>query len=198
MSFNQNNQVLPAKITDKMVAGMVSNALRIEHTYSSAVVKRIGRLTGASLHSVTKWYQGLNAPKSGHLLMLARVYPNVLRVILEMIDKREVWEVCEQMLLRDRKASLFHNQLLEEEIYRVKFVPINVVVDSKIIPNLNQRQLWFLGRLQVGVSLKALDIQTVWQVSEKTAKRDISNLVKAKLIKFLGAKRNGYYALRKP
>jgi DeoR/GlpR family transcriptional regulator of sugar metabolism len=40
------------------------------------------------------------------------------------------------------------------------------------------------------------DIATHWDVSQKTAKRDIADLKQKKLLEFLGAPKNGYYRLK--
>ncbi len=192
MSFTQKDQVLLDEITDQMVAALVANALRAEHADTSAVIKRIGKLTGANLHSIRKWYQGHNAPKSAHLLMLAKIYPNVLRRMLEIIGRYDAWELCTENDIPEKMESTFY-KASNEDIYSIKFVTINVVVDARIAGQFNQRQLWFLGQLQRGSKVRAEDIVMTWQISVITAKRDIAGLVDAGMIEFVGARKNGYY-----
>ena len=91
MSFQNFSQVLLSSIDDQSVATMVANALRHEHQDDTSVVKEIGRITGANLHTINKWCQAINAPKSAHLIMLAGLYPQVLKGLLEMIGRADVW-----------------------------------------------------------------------------------------------------------
>jgi hypothetical protein len=63
-----------------------------------------------------------------------------------------------------------------------KFVPYHVRVDAHIAVQLNQRQLWFLGRLQQGEKMVASNIVETWRVHSKTARRDVKGLLEAKLI----------------
>jgi len=72
-------------------------------------------------------------------------------------------------------------------------VPVNVPVEGAA---LNDRQQWFLEQLSLGRSVKAVDIEVQWGVSEKTAKRDIAALRKRDLIVFIGAPKTGRYQLK--
>ena len=56
--------------------------------------------------------------------------------------------------------------------------PINVPV--------NERQQWFLNQLGAEKKVKAADLATRWNVAEKTAKRDISELKRQKIIESKG------------
>jgi hypothetical protein len=47
---------------------------------------------------------------------------------------------------------------------------------------LNQRQLWFLGLVQQGYQVKAADIASFWGVSSRTAKYDMADLVRLRLV----------------
>ncbi|MDA3790224.1 MAG: DeoR family transcriptional regulator [Desulfobacula sp.] len=66
-------------------------------------------------------------------------------------------------------------------------VPVNVPV--------NQRQQWFINQIQRNVMVSAKDIAEHWKVSEKTVKRDITDLKQKKVIAFSGAAKNGSYYL---
>ena len=72
-------------------------------------------------------------------------------------------------------------------------VPVNAPVNVPV----NSRQQWFLDQVKVGVKVSANDIAGHWKVSEKTAKRDIADLKRKRLIKFRGAPKNGTYFLKK-
>lgn len=60
---------------------------------------------------------------------------------------------------------------------------------------LNQRQRWFIRALLAAAPVKARDLQVRWQVSEKTARRDLAHLKRLRLIEFAGAFKNGSYRL---
>lgn len=124
--------------------------------------------------------------------MLAKIYPNVLRRMLEIIGRYDAWELCTENDIPEKMESTFY-KASNEDIYSIKFVTINVVVDARIASQFNQRQLWFLGQLQRGNKVRAEDIVGTWQVSAITAKRDIAGIVDAGMIKFVGARKNGWY-----
>ena len=195
MSFQNFSQVLLQQIDDQSVAAMVANALRHEHQNDTSVVKEIGRVTGANLHTINKWCQAINAPKSAHLLMLAGLYPQVLKGLLEMVGRADVWGAC----LAENIPSKMHTKTgvssSENTIYRDRYVPINVMVNLDIAIKLNHRQLWFVGELQRGKKLKADDIAAQWWVSHKTAKRDIASMLEHGAISYNGARKNGFYTV---
>ena len=70
-------------------------------------------------------------------------------------------------------------------------VPVNVLVNVPV----NKRQQWFIEQLKQGCQSKPADIVEKWGVVEKTAKRDISDLQKKGLVKFMGAPKTGTYLL---
>jgi hypothetical protein len=57
---------------------------------------------------------------------------------------------------------------------------------------LNERQRWFLDRVVEG-RCGATEIAAVWEVSLKTARRDIGALQKARLLEYVGSRRKGRY-----
>lgn len=68
-------------------------------------------------------------------------------------------------------------------------VPINVPENVPI----NNRQKWFLDQLALGKNCRSSNLATKWSVTEKTARRDIADLKKRGVVKFIGAPKNGYY-----
>ena len=70
----------------------------------------------------------------------------------------------------------------------------NVPATSANIP-LNDRQHWVLEQLRAGVELQREDIEKRFRVAEKTAKRDLSDLVGRRLIAFEQTPRPGYYRI---
>jgi ATP-dependent DNA helicase RecG len=70
-------------------------------------------------------------------------------------------------------------------------VPVSVPVNVPV----NDRQRWFLEQLAAGKQIRASDLAVYWSISEKTAKRDIADLKRNGLIKFVGAPKNGFYRI---
>jgi len=60
---------------------------------------------------------------------------------------------------------------------------------------LNERQHWILERLCDGVELRRADVENEFQIGLRTAKRDLSDLVKRGLIEFVRSPHPGYYRL---
>lgn len=79
--------------------------------------------------------------------------------------------------------------------YSDRNVIIDVAVDRKTASRLNQRQLWFLGRLQRGDSPNADAIAKTWAVTLRTARRDVAALAGMKLVRFVGANKTGHYEM---
>ena len=71
-------------------------------------------------------------------------------------------------------------------------VPVNVSINVPV----NNRQKWFLKQIGKNIRVSSSDIATHWDVSQKTAKRDIADLKQKELIEFLGAPKSGYYHLK--
>ncbi len=191
MSVASKDQVFSTQITDKLVAVLVSQALRHEHVAMDAVVKRIARATQASPTTVRKWYEGQNAPSSANLLTLMGTYEGVLQTMLHIAGRGDLLEAVGDES-KEGEASLTD---LRQAFYGDKFVTINVVVSAKDASNLNQRQLWFLSQLQHDKLVRLEDLAEVWDVSLRTAKRDIKGMVLAGAIHFVGGRRNGRYKL---
>lgn len=194
MSSQKINQVFSSNINDKSVAAMVANALRHEHQNAPSAVKEIGMITNANLHTINKWYQALSAPKSANLLILAIHYPEVLKGLLEMVGKTDIWEIYQREQLSKKSNNKAAIKETKNTIYSDRSVTINVVIKLEIAKKLNHRQLWFIGELQQKKKPKADNIVTQWQVNMRTARRDIKGLLKQKIIHHKGSKKNGFYA----
>jgi len=189
MSFPKKNQVLPKKINDELLAGFVSEQLRKAHENDSSAIKRIAARTGVSTFTITKWYQGKNAPKGSHLLRLAANYPSIFEAILQLIDpecfcievsnNHRVYKVC----IRTRYDGFYWDN----------FVHLGLSLPMDVICKLNVRQIWFLSELNSGKNISTLDLATKWGKSHKSAARDISQLVQLELVLFVGSKKTGRY-----
>jgi hypothetical protein len=195
MSNQKIDQNLPIILDDQTVAVMVANALREEHQNDTSSVKKIGQITGVSLHTINKWYRAVNAPNSANLLTLAQHYPAILKGLLVLLGRYDIWELCVVNNIPEIMSSRSQNSRSRQSVYEDKYVHINVFLKYNIAIKLNHRQLWFIGQLQLGKKLKANDISKLWLVSIKTANRDIAAILEHKIIKFNGARKSGFYAL---
>ena len=189
MSCPVMGKTLPNPITDYQVALLVAKILRAEHLQSDAVVKRIARATGANTETVKKWYNGQNAPSAAHLITLMRTYPSIYQTVMGLAE-----------LIRPDPGpcggpSLSPNGI-KSEIYTDNFVGINVLVPLALKGKLNERQLWFLGRLQQKETVRGNDIALVWGVTARTAERDVAALVAVDLVFYRGPRKIGKYQLR--
>lgn len=199
MSFSKVDQFFPIKpraISDAELARIVASALRQDYGDSPSAIKRIGKLTGANLRAIKNWYEARNAPSSGHLLLLARSSTTLLQFVLKQIGGEDLWDAFSLLnagIKNERIPQKREEESPENEVYSAEFCTIKVSIDPKVVWNLNQRQLWFLGILQQGGSPKAEDIVSTWKVSLRAARYDVGELAKAKLVRFVGSKKKGKY-----
>ncbi len=188
MSLTNKDQVFPPKleaISNTELAQIVACALREDFKNDTAAIKAIGRTTKVNLRTIKNWYEGRSVPSSGHLLLLSKRSPTLLKFILEQIGGNELWEVFQLF----REVSKADNFGAKNPIYRGENVPINVPI------KLNKRQKYFLILLKSGKKGTAEDIANKWQVTIKTAKRDILKLKDAGRIRFHGARKTGHYEI---
>lgn len=196
MSFLKSDRLFPIEPElshERHVADFIAQALRQEYEEVHSAVKVIGRQTGAHPRAIRNWYDGVNAPNCTHLITLARHTPVILETFLGLTGHKTIWEFYRKhgnghdYSMRIRKIASKANS------YDDKFVTINVSVALKIGGELNQRQLWFLGRLQGGDTPKAEAIVLLWGVTLRTARRDVAGLVEKGLVQFVGANKTGFY-----
>lgn len=195
MSFPKNNQDLRVKITGFDVANMCSRALRKEHQNDTSCVKHIQAKTQISENTISKWYRALNAPKTPHFLVLATNYPEVLKGLLLMIGREDVWRYCLLKNIPSKMTAVTGENTEDKALYSDKYVHIDVVLKKEIVAKVNQRQLWFLGELQNGQSIPGRQIAKIWKKSQRTARRDIQAMLNLGLIAYCGSPKNGHYIL---
>ena len=71
----------------------------------------------------------------------------------------------------------------------------DIPADVPTSPNLNQRQRWILDQLKQRVELQRVMVEREFGVGEKTAKRDLSELVQRRMIEYQRVGREGAYRL---
>ena len=194
MSHSKIGNILPKKLDDLLLTKLVSKALRESHLDIASMVKTISKVTGINSETIAKWLKHKNPPKATHLLILATYYPAVLKMVFELIDCPELWEIAlhknlpQKMQIRVKEKS--SNYRLWGDISVT-----NQKQKNPIISALNMRQLWFLEELRKGKQFSSSDIVSMWKVNERTAKRDTSHLVKSGIIRFIKSGRTGWYEI---
>lgn len=168
----------------------MAEALRQDFGESASAVKRIGQLTNANLRAIKNWYEARNAPSSGHLLLLARSSPSILKFILTQIGGEDLWDAF-RLLSSHALASAPEP---EKEDFKDKITDKNVRINVPI-KSLNERQRWFLILLRGKNTASAAEIANHFKVAIKTAERDLVGLKDAGKIRFVGSKRTGSYKI---
>ncbi|PZP84679.1 MAG: hypothetical protein DI582_08125 [Azospirillum brasilense] len=173
---------------------MIATALRGDFGEDRHAIKRISRAANIrSLNTVKAWYDGRNLPNFVHLLLLAQHSPLVMRVVVLLLSE---YDYLPRYFYAENVERKRKNQPPPIPIYTEQLFGINVQVDVTTAGNFNARQLWALGMLQQGYAVKAEHITRAWRVSDRTGEADMAKLVQAKLIHFIGARKNGRYELR--
>lgn len=186
MSFTNNDQVFH-RISEQELSEIIAYNLRKDHGYHGSSVKNIARMIGLNPRIVRNWYEGRNIPSLSNFLRLISCSPSLMKSFLELAESTQ----------NGRSSTAVKTDALSQanNNYGDISVTINVELNRKTLLKLNQRQLWFYGFLQKGMSVNAEDIANVWDVNIRTAKRDIAGLVALNLIEFVGAPKTGRYML---
>ncbi len=164
----------------------VSSILRNEHAKESSPVKKISQKTGIPPTTIKKWYTSKKPPSIGHFLMLSKHYPEVLKAFLEMSGHAYLTAYVRSTTTANDENKMPISAGAFRDILNAVNVPKNIF---------NERQTWFLIRLQRTNTARAEDIAVEFKVSLKTALRDIKELKEAEQIRFVGSKRMGKYAI---
>lgn len=196
MSAFQNPQLFPfqpASAFNHKVIHVFANILRNNFREEFSAIKEIHLKTGIDPRSIENWYQARNAPSSMHLIMLAHHIPDVVEAFLTLAGREEVWiDYLAQTRCSDYCKNSFLN-VTKKDLYLDRNVTVNGTVNSLNRYQLNDRQKWFLEKINHQYVIKASDVMNQWGVAARTARRDIAGLVSLKLIYFDGADKNGKY-----
>lgn len=198
MSFFKNDRLFPSEsITHEngAITELISQALRQEYEEVHSAVKVIGRQTGVNPRAIRNWYEGVNAPNCGHLVALARHTPVIVEAFLGLVGYGDLWELYQEKTWSQDNTMNRAKTCLSNAKYSDSNVTIQVTVDLDTASRLNQRQLWFLGRLQRGDAPNADAIAKTWGVTLRTARRDVAALVALELARFVGPNKTGQYEI---
>lgn len=195
--------VWPGFLGDREVlAATIAGLLKKEQGESHRAIKQLMRQTGASERTVKHWLSGQHAPDAMFFLRLVVSSPVLRAFVLGIIEG----PASEQISVTDDRPV----RVLTREAYATgeaavvtkagetyrndpKRVPISDPKDDPEPSAFNQRQQWFLERINAGERLGAKEIVLTWHVSLKTARRDISTLLRSKLLEYIGSRRKGRY-----
>ena len=188
-----NNQFQNSKtaIDEREIARSFGKTLQSIFPDNKEGIYTIAKDIGADPRTVWNWYHGLNLPNTHSLILLARTYPSIIKFLLKILDRIDIWEAYEKQAMISETELKKYEISEKSEFYSDIFVGINLSYNLK----LNQRQLWFLKRLQLGFDVKTEDLVKFWNISSRTAERDISVLTKNKIIKFVGSKKTSVFKL---
>lgn len=183
-------------------AQTIAELLRKEHGDSHRAIKQLMRQTDASERTVKHWLSGQHGPDTLFFLRLLVSSPVIRALVLGLIDRPAATETTSAV---DR-YSLAATRAAYAAGEKAATVPAkghwqNVPMDDPDrdpindpeATELNARQHWFLARVSEGGRCGANEIVSIWQVSLKTARRDIAALKAAGLIRYVGSHRKGRY-----
>lgn len=181
-------------------AETIANLLRKEHGDTHRAVKQLMRLTHASERSAKHWMAGQHGPDTLFFLRLVATSPVIRAFVLGIIESQQSRLAESSEWLRGG-TSWAHEHGNERPLgkHRPNSDPINDLGNDPgndpISLDLNERQRWVLDRVGNGHSVKAREIAAHWQVSIKSARRDLAGLCACNLLHFVGARKNGRYHL---
>lgn len=183
----------------KDYAQLIADALRQEHGDTHRAVKTIMRWTGASERSVKNWLSGEFGPSGYFLVRLCVKSPAVRGLVMELLVEPDMVAPPIGDGSTEAESAMptsAHSCVSESAPPEANRDTIRDIIRDIDVPNrhlLNERQLWFLTRVATGDRCLAADLAAHWQVSEKTARRDIALLKGWGLILYVGTLRRGRY-----
>lgn len=171
---------------EEKVGELVSRALREEHEREASPMKKISKKTSIAPDSVKRWYTSKKPPSLGHFLMLVQNYPEILKAFLGMVGHGYLAAHVGPVAVANNEGETLPSVAVFRDISDIPNVPKNP---------LNERQAWFLIRLQRTGEARAEDIAAHFKVAIKTARRDIEGLKMTGKVRFIGSKRMGAYEI---
>lgn len=190
MSYKKTDRVLPI-LSQRKTAQIIGEILREIYGGNGPSVKAIAAVTPADLRTIKSWYQGQNVPNLSHFLELCANAPEFLSAILKAIGYDDLAEHLEQAQ-RQKKGNENTEKI---EIISIIFDTDDSAKTLDLVRQLSIRQVWFYGELKKGSRPCIEDVIRFWGVGEATAKRDLSDLTRLGLIRFVGTRRSGYYEI---
>ena len=156
------------------------------------------RQTDASERSVKHWLAGQHGPDTVYFLRLVVSSPVIRAFVLGLIEgpaANSLTHTVDRFALAAAREAYVTGETVVRSSATIgpegdlKRDPTNV----PDISELTERHRWFLAQVEAGGRCGAKEIVLDWEVSLKTARRDIRLLQKVKLLEYLGSRRRGRY-----
>ena len=185
----------------KDYAELIADALKEEHGDTHRSVKTIMRWTNASERSVKNWLSGESGPSGYFLMRLFAKSAAVQALVLELITDASAQPPTPQVATRidlgtdDRPGTEVETDADYGDIIGDIYGDIDVTINCPEFAELNPRQEWFLERVARNEKCTAEDLANHWEVTLRTAKRDIGVLRDNGRIIFVGSRRLGRYVI---
>ena len=185
----------------KDYAELIANALKEEHGDTHRSVKTIMRWTDASERSVKNWLSGESGPSGYFLMRLFAKSAAVRALALELIADASAQPHTPQVATGidlgtdDRPGTQAETSADYGDIIGDIYGDIDVTINCSGTARLNPRQKWFLERVARNEKCTAEDIASHWDITLRTAKRDIALLRDDGRIIFVGSRRLGRYVM---
>jgi hypothetical protein len=183
-------------------ARTIAELLRKEHGDSHRAIKQLMRQTNASERTVKHWLSGQHGPDTVHFLRLLVSSPVIRAFVLGLIEgpaaAPQASFVDRFSLARAREAyaageAAGGRSATDARKNDPELVPKRDPINVPDPIELSARQRWFLAQVAEAGRCGAREIAEAWEVSLKTARRDIGALQKAKLLEYVGSRRRGRY-----
>ena len=191
MSYSKMDRVFPV-LSQEKTAHIISEILKGMYGGKRSSVKAIAAVMPADLRSIKSWYGGQNVPNLSHFLQLCMSAPEFLAAILKIMGYSDL----ARHLIQTEKRRKALKVVPTIEVYSINFDTIGSADVLDVVRQLSIRQVWFYSQLKKGRRYGADDIVDFWAVGQATAKRDIADLSRLGLIRYIGSKRKGYYIVQ--
>lgn len=162
-------------------------------------MKKIMKLTDASEQTVKHWMSAQHGPETIFFLRLLTNSPVIRAFVMSLIEVSQDPAIASQtsefpvpsMPMTPHPPGSRQERPPDDRLNDLT----NVAITDPIDDALNERQRWFLARVDAGSRCRADDLSTHWSVSLKTARRDIAGLCSAGTVRYVCARKNGRYVL---
>ena len=185
----------------KDYAELIAKALKTELGNTHRSVKTIMQWTDASERSVKNWLSGESGPSGYFLMRLFAKSAAVRALVLELITDASAQPHTPQVATGidlgtdNRPVTEVETGADYGDIIGDIYGDIDVTINCPGSAGLNPRQEWFLERVARNEKCTAEDIASHWDITLRTAKRDIGLLRDNGKIIFVGSRRLGRYVM---